>query len=141
MEKTVSQKMMNLVKEYVDKTRALIPEVTDDQLYDSGRIYYANGNDGTRFDWEWNQRVCEFILYYKNKQPYIKYFVRSDVLNGYVYSDKGDCRYKITPVTLNPAEVLEFAEILYQEADWKNKYDVATDEIDFSAPMKARRLA
>lgn len=57
--------IINKVIEYIKKAREMLPEVTDDMLYGNGAIYYMNGNDGTAFDWEANDRCCEFYMFYR----------------------------------------------------------------------------
>ena len=55
------------VKEYVNSARAEFPEITNELLDNDGKIYYMNGNDGTDFDWDWNDRLCEFVVFGKMK--------------------------------------------------------------------------
>lgn len=42
--------------------RNMYPNVTDDMLDTNGAIYYMNGNDSTPFDWNCNNRLCEFLF-------------------------------------------------------------------------------
>lgn len=56
----------------------MCPNVTDEMLDTNGAIHYMNGNDGTPFDWNCNNRLCEFILFHKNGIGFIKAYVDSD---------------------------------------------------------------
>ena len=59
----VKQQVLNYIRENI---RDRFPEVTDSMLIDNGAIYYMNGNDGTDFDFEMNDRTCEFMSFYKS---------------------------------------------------------------------------
>ena len=37
------------------------------ELLDNGAVFYMNGNDGTDFDWQVNNHLCEFFTYYDNE--------------------------------------------------------------------------
>ena len=39
------------LKKYVSMIRAMHPEIKNEDLERNGAIIYANGNDGTDFDW------------------------------------------------------------------------------------------
>ena len=58
--------------------RNMCPNVTDEMLYTNGAIHYMNGNDSTPFDWNCNNRLCEFFIFHKNEMGFIKAFVNSD---------------------------------------------------------------
>ena len=47
--------------------RKMYPSITDDMLCNNGAIYYMNGNDSTEFDWNMNDRLCEFFVFHKNR--------------------------------------------------------------------------
>lgn len=51
-------------------------------------IIYANGNDGTDFDWNMNDRTCEFCVVYDTKSGmnYIQVFVTKEgYIKGYYF--------------------------------------------------------
>ena len=55
-----------------------------------GKIYYMNGNDGTDFDWDMNDRLCEFMVFHENEFGYIKMCVNKDnTIDVYVFPDGG----------------------------------------------------
>ena len=60
--------------------RSMCPNITDDMLDSNGAIYYMNGNDSTPFDWNCNNRLCEFYVFHKNEIGFIKAFVWKIVL-------------------------------------------------------------
>lgn len=66
--------------------RNIYPNVTDEMLYTNGAIHYMNGNDSTPFDWNCNNRLCEFFIFHKNEMGFIKAFVNSDnTIDMYIY--------------------------------------------------------
>ena len=70
--------------------RSMCPNITDDMLDSNGAIYYMNGNDSTPFDWNCNNRLCEFYVFHKNEIGFIKAFVNSDnTIDMYIYEDAG----------------------------------------------------
>ena len=40
--------------------------IDKDSLEDHGTIFYMNGNDSTLFDFEMNDRLCEFGVFHAN---------------------------------------------------------------------------
>ena len=50
--------------------RNMCPNVTDEMLYTNGAIHYMNGNDSTPFDWNCNNRLCEFLIFHKNEMGF-----------------------------------------------------------------------
>lgn len=87
-----SIELFDKIRDYFMEARKLMPEITDDMLCDEGdgeKIYYMNGNDGTSFDWFCNNRLCEFLMFYKSTEMgFIKVFVNSDdTITGYMYKE------------------------------------------------------
>ena len=58
--------------------RNMYPNVTDEMLDANGAIHYMNGNDSTPFDWNCNNRLCEFFIFHKNGVGFIKANVNSN---------------------------------------------------------------
>lgn len=135
-----SYKLIQKVREYFAMARELMPEVTDDMLYDEGdgeKIYYMNGNDGTEFDWSCNERLCEFFMFYKSTEMgFIKVYVNDDdTMTGYMYKEEykyGDEPIKLQPVELNGDDALYFAALMNQIADRKRLYDQPISKLNFN---------
>lgn len=51
---------VNTVIEFINKCRKEFPNLKDSDLEKNGAIFYMNGNDSTPFDWDINNRLCEF---------------------------------------------------------------------------------
>jgi hypothetical protein len=129
--------LIQIVRDYFAEARKLMPEVTDDMLCDEGdgeKIYYMNGNDGTDFDWQVNNRLCEFFMFYKeNEYGFIKVFVQKDgTIVGYLYGDKGHADPVKLPVkNISKDDAKCFMNLMYQNADRQDKWDKPISQIDF----------
>ena len=110
-------------------------EVTKEMLESDGQIYYMNGNDGTDFDWEANDRLCEFYTFYKETaMGCIKLIIdKEDRISGYFYPDLG--RGKAEPFSKGKLEEgdAEYLEgLLMANADELDLYDEPIGNLDFS---------
>lgn len=131
--------LIQKVRDYFKEARELMPEVTDDMLCDEGdgeKIYYMNGNDGTDFDWNCNDRLCEFFMFYKSTEMgFVKVFVnKDDTMDAYVYKEEykyGDEPLKPEKVKLRKEDALYLAALMYNIADRKNLYDKPISQLDF----------
>lgn len=112
--------------------RKMCPNITDDMLDTNGAIHYMNGNDGTSFDWNTNDRLCEFYVYHKNEMGFIKAFVnRDNTIDMYIYEDGGmKPTYKFTEEMEN-LSAKSFANLMDYIADREYKYDRPIDELDW----------
>lgn len=112
--------------------REMCPNITDDMLDNNGAIYYMNGNDSTRFDWNCNNRLCEFYVYHKNEIGFIKAFVnRDNTIDMYIYEDAGMIpTYEFTEEMEN-LKTNSFANLMNYIADNENLWDRPINELDW----------
>ena len=112
--------------------REMCPNITDNMLDTNGAIHYMNGNDGTSFDWNCNNRLCEFYVFHKNEIGFIKAFVnRDNTIDMYIYEDGGmKPTYKFTEEMEN-LSAKSFAILMDYIADREYKYDRPIDELDW----------
>ena len=79
--------MLNQIVEIVNEIRKKYPVIGNEL---DGKIYYMNGNDGTDFDWECNDRLCEFMVFHENEYGYIKIMVnKNNSVDVYVFANGG----------------------------------------------------
>lgn len=101
-------------------------------LLENGAIYYMNGNDGTDFDWEANNRTCEFMAFYKSSElGMAKLYVNTDgKIDGYFWNNegRGEAEY-IEAGNVEKEKAEEFKEFLEDNFDYKNKWDNIIDYI------------
>lgn len=112
--------------------RKMYPEITDDMLDTDGAIYYLNGNDGTKFDWNVNNCLCEFYVFYKSGCGFIKAFVnRDNSIDVYIYMD-GEMKstYKFTE-EMEHCQAREFAKVMDYIADMECLWDQPIDSLDW----------
>lgn len=112
--------------------RNMCPNITDDMLDASGAIYYMNGNDSTSFDWNCNNRLCEFFMFHKNEIGFIKALVnRDNTVNVYIYEDgnlKPTCTFTEKMESLKASD---FANLMNYIADDKKEWDKSIEELDW----------
>lgn len=128
-------KYKKLVEKFINEARAILPK-SNDKLYGDGKIYYQNGNDGTRFDWLCNSMLCEFMLFYKESEMgYVKLVCdRNGNFTTYTYDENG--KYQYTPYAkrkvyhvLTPSAMQNFYRKMRTIADNKDLYDKPIDEL------------
>lgn len=113
--------------------RDMCPNVTDDMLDTNGAIYYMNGNDSTPFDWNCNNRLCEFLIFHKNEMGFIKVFVDSDnTIDVCIYEtdDAMKPTYKFTE-EMEKVKANSFANLMNYIADDNGLYDKPINELDW----------
>ena len=117
--------MLNQIVNIVNEIREEYPIIGNEL---DGKIYYMNGNDGTDFDWNCNERVCEFMVFHENEMGYIKLMVYNDnLITIYVYADGGMHPTKELErhYDKNP---LELANFLYRTFDMNGLWDESIEE-------------
>ena len=77
--------MLKQIVDVVNEIRKEYPIIGNEL---DGKIYNMNGNDGTDFDWDMNDRTCEFMVFNEKEMGYISITVNRDsTMNIYVYPD------------------------------------------------------
>lgn len=112
--------------------RKMYPSITDDMLCNNGAIYYMNGNDSTEFDWNMNDRLCEFFVFHKNGYGFIKACVNKDnSIDMYIFEDGGmKPTYKFTE-EMEGLKSSSFANLMNYIADDEDLWDRPIDELDW----------
>ena len=130
---TRGQQIIEKIKTLFADIRDKYPLITDEDLHSKGAIFYMNGNDGTDFDWNANDRCCEFYILHDNKIGFIKLYVnKGDTYTAYVYPNGEMSAVETTRGDLDEGDSLYLAALLYRKADREYIYDAIIDEIDFS---------
>lgn len=127
----VKQQVLDYIKENV---RDRFPEIKDDMLIENGVVYYMNGNDGTGFDFDMNDRTCEFMSFYKSTDyGLFKVYVTCDgKITGFAYLEEGHGEaIRLAPKHVGAEEAKEFARALQLYADNLKKWDCNIEDIVF----------
>ena len=117
--------MLQQIADIVEEMRCKYPIIGKEL---DGRIYYMNGNDGTDFDWDCNERVCEFMVFHENEMGYIKLMVYNDnLITIYVYADGGwKPTYELERKYKGSAKALK--NYLYRTFDKNDLWDGSIEE-------------
>lgn len=112
--------------------RNMCPNITDDMLDANGAIYYMNGNDSTPFDWNCNDRLCEFYVFHKNEMGFIKAMVnRDNTIDMMIYEDAGmKPTYKFTE-DMDNLEASDFANLMNYITDEEKLWNRPIDTLDW----------
>ena len=129
--------LINKVKEHINEVRKKYPSITNDILFYDGDIFYMNGNDGTEFDWFANNRMCEFMVFYKETTyGFIKCNIFDNgTIRTYIYMNQGfDNNPEVQEAHnfFSEDEALYLASLLFHQADECGLFDEAINLIDFS---------
>ena len=135
------QQIIEKIKTVFAEIREKYPLISDEDLHSNGAIFYMNGNDGTDFDWNTNDRCCEFYMFHSNEVGFIKLCVnKGDTYTAYVYPNGEMSATETIRGDLNKGDSLYLAALLYRKADREYIYDSIIDEIDFSYEPKEWEL-
>lgn len=137
MKKKSYKRFKDIVKKTIAMIRQDYQQYPDDTLCNRGAIFYMNGNDSTRLDWIYNNRLCEFILFHRNsKCGFIKLCVNSDgTANAYIYSehDQFPAETRNLGEIMTPFEALEFAALMCVITDDKLIWNQSIDQLNWNA--------
>ena len=128
----VELEYINRIKDGLETARNMY-QIPLSDLKGNGTIIYMNGNDGTAFDWEMNNRLCEFGYLMKDSVCTFAFkmlIFRDGIAEIYCYPGgiskaSGVLENKI----FEPYEVEIFYESLCKNADDKRIWDADVREI------------
>lgn len=120
------------IERIISTARKMYPNITDDMLDCNGAIHYMNGNDSTPFDWNTNDRLCEFYVFHKNEMGFIKANVnKDDSIDVYIYEDGGSKPTYEFSESLENVTAKSFAKIMNYIADEEELWDKPINELDW----------
>lgn len=118
----------NLIEKIIDGKVDGIPAINRSSLYNNGAIYYMNGNDGTDFDYQCNNRACEFYVFWKNEDGAIKVLVGREIIEVFIYNEQEpfNCEKMLTYSESSPFDLEEICCYLQGTFD---KHDIWDKEV------------
>lgn len=123
----------------IDCVEKYIPDVSFDELEEQGAIFYMNGKNGTEFDWYVNDKLCDFMMFYDDKDNMGA--VKTTLYNNgalliFVYGEQGKSVVQEinTYIDVEEEDILHLAVLLRNEADDMRIWDANIEKInsDFS---------
>jgi len=120
------------LKKVVDFLMEARDKYPDAKLDSNGEITYANGNDGTNFDWNCNDRLCEFGWGIEDGSVWaFKCLVFRDgdaVIHCYPHGEQRAVE-TLGKVLLSETEADRLHKIMMDSCDSKGIYDTTLDRI------------
>ena len=120
------------VVDFIQRALESHPKIDPADFGYCGKIFYQNGNDGTRFDWDENDRTCEFMSFYSSTDLGVfKVRVQKDgYITGVIYPNKGqDDPIELPPEFIGSDEAEDFKDFLFKKADLRQLWDKEIKEI------------
>jgi len=128
------------VKQIMAEARAKYPEYKDSNLDTNGEIFYMNGNDSTKFDWEVNDRLCEFMIFHKDEMGFIKVCADTNGnIDGYIYKAGSMSPDERFTCSISKDAVYDAYEWISEHADGLDLWDKSLDEL--KVPSNSRGLS
>lgn len=121
------KKIIDYINEKIDTFK-----VDRKSLIDFGGIFYMNGNDGTMFDFEENNRLCEFEVFYcSTNYCFLKMFIHKDgEVFTYVYDEIEKNKYiEFKSFEFDEKEVEELAYFMNDKFDNYEKWDENIEKV------------
>ena len=126
------------VNKYLAFVIAMINNLIDNQfscdrrlLKDNGAIFYMNGKNGTKFDWQTNEHLSPFFVFYKDGNGAIKLVINKDGTAVAYYFLKGEnnpCNTIQTEFSDKTAK--DIAVLMYTISDCKGVFDTAITNLE-----------
>ncbi len=125
--------LIKISKHIKSNLQKFLPEIKLSDLEENGKIYYMNGDDGTIFDWELNERLCEFMMFYNDETNLgaVKTLVCSNgKIITYLYKNKTNSPFKQVEDSITGEEAFELAVLFYEKADKLSIFDKAIEDMN-----------
>jgi len=129
---TIKNNQLQKVIDFLEYQRERF-DIPKEKLEKNGQIIYANGNDGTDFDWEANNRLCEFGYGVEDGSVWaFKLLVNKDG-SAEVYCYPNGEMSPIDTVKddrfMSKLEVEELKDFMYDVADASMNWDMTLEEL------------
>ena len=108
------EQMIALIRDYILMALKSNPVKEKNKTIEPN-IYYMNGNDGTDFDWDCNDRTCEFMVFYDSidQLGYCQVYATKDgELVGYVFdTERYSGGVKLPPLNIGVNKAREIKRL------------------------------
>jgi len=124
-------KNLKKVVDFLEEAR-IKHDVPKSELEKNGSVIYANGNDGTDFDWYTNHRLCEFGYGVKDERVWAFKLLlnRKGVGTVYCYPNgETDPLDTIERQIMTAAEAKRLKDLMDENADARFRFDCTLEEL------------
>ena len=124
-------KLIKKVVDFLEEARIKY-DIPLEELEKGGQITYANGNDGTDFDWEANDRLCEFGYGVKSGDVWAFKLLldRWGYAEIYCYPHgEAQSVEKLEKQLMTEEEAEDLKYLMKRHADNKGRYDCTLEEL------------
>ena len=128
-------KTIKAIVDFLEEARKKY-NIPKEKLEQNGAVFYCNGNDGTDFDWNWNNRLCEFGYGVEDGSRWaFKMLVNTNGSATIYCYPNGEMEpvEKMKRVIGTTMELYELYELMMTEADDKMKWDCTLEELGLIA--------
>ena len=130
--KNILEEIKKIINENIKK---YMPDLKSSDLEENGTIYYMNSQNGTEWDYNANEHLSPFMVFYNNKENLgiAKLLVYNDGTSIlYLYNENGKKLYKTieTKINVKDNELLKFAVLLKTQMDDKSIWNANINKID-----------
>lgn len=138
-ENAIIQKINTVINNMLKEN---LPNLKLSELEENGKIYYMNGNNGTIDDWVLNEKVSDFMCFYKDGScGVIKMRVHKDGSSNvylYNYGENKPFVERTLDKMFSKKEVYELAIILNNVMDNNGIFDRAINDYNFNANVSEK---
>ena len=121
-----------VVKRIFTMARNKCPNITNDTLFADGSIYYMNGKQDTMLTWNTHGKLCEFVSYHQNKEPFINVSVcKSNVAEVSIFENSAENPTHRYIESIKDINVNSFANLMNYIAEGNENIDASIDAMDW----------
>lgn len=131
-EKNQNDIIKKIIKECIDILEKKLPNQSLDEYEENGKLYYMNDQNGTIFDWNVNNKISDFMIFYKDGScGALKLRINS---NGkaviFLYKYKSNKPFYETKLEFKGEEVYNLVITMNKVADNKKLFGKAVNDMN-----------
>ena len=109
-----------------------LPDLSQDQFEESGKVYYINDRNNTVFDWTMNHHLCPFMSFYNSGMGVAKAIVYSDgkvIID--LYRENQYKPFASEKATMRTGDVHLLGVFLFNHADNAGRLGMSIDDLEY----------
>lgn len=137
----IIKKILEIIKSEININ---MPNINKSDLEKNGKVYYMNGQNGTLFDYNMNEKLSDFMCFYKDGTcGIIKLRINKDGSSHiylYKYGEKIPFIDKELHNQFNKDEIFNLAIILNKVMDENGIFDESINDYDFNIEISNKEI-